>query len=118
MIAATLVVLAVVAYGVIALRTGTLLQTVTSPDGAWQIDVYIVDGGAMDGGALRVVARPRDGRAREVAMLTEFQELLFSEDGFDDEWPGQLEIRWLGGDRASVGGHELDLGSGQRFEDY
>jgi hypothetical protein len=117
LIAVGVVVLGLVAYGVIALRTGTLLQTATSPDGAWRIDVYLLDAGAMDGGTLRVVARPREGRPREVATLTRFEELVFSEEGFDDEWPGQLAIRWLGGSRASVGGHELDLDSDQRFED-
>jgi hypothetical protein len=90
------------------LNAGDPIQTVSSPDGRWTVRLYFVlDPKDSDGGEIRVTSRDRIGLVREVARLKDIGALV---------WTGQdeasVDVQWLGGSRASIGGREVDLASG------
>jgi hypothetical protein len=106
LIAAGVVVAVLLACGIVVylIRQGHLTQTSRSPDNRWEVRVYQVAAPATDRDVIRATASLRGAREREVLATDRLERV-----DFEDEREGTLHIRWLGGDRASIGGYVVDL---------
>ena len=95
-------------------QPGTLMQTSSSPDGKWIVEVYDVSGGAGGHSALLVKARPAGGGVtHEILRLDPLSAYKVQWDPSDLSNWGTLVIEWqsptsvlIGGIPATVDGQE------------